>query len=74
MTYIDNIRKVTGIESTATISASARDRQRWRNMTGQACIMQGTQASKLLSSAHSRTVHSSCFAFQILDIFRYFRY
>ena len=43
---MDNIKKMTGIESMATIFASARDRQHWRNMTAQACITQGTYISK----------------------------
>ena len=45
MTHMDNMEKVAGIESTATIFASARDRQRWRNTTAQACITSKKQAS-----------------------------
>lgn len=42
ITYLDRVKKVTGIANTAEIFACARNRQRWRDMVAQACIMHGT--------------------------------
>lgn len=41
-TFMDRIKKVTGINSTKTIFDYARDRTCWREVTAKACITQGS--------------------------------